>query len=96
MRDMWYNEESRESSQYLLEDKGKPRKTVSRWPAAGTDGCVPASKEKSGTRKRKSHKVSLKRPPNNYEKDEFIPHRQHVLKPIFFSNVTSCEEYSVI
>jgi hypothetical protein len=29
-----------EPSQHLLEDRGKPRKPVSRWPVAGPSGCI--------------------------------------------------------
>jgi hypothetical protein len=40
-----------ELSQYLLEDRGKPREPVSRWPVAGSSGCTLTSSDQSGKQK---------------------------------------------
>jgi hypothetical protein len=40
-----------EPSQYLLKDRGKPRKPVSRWPVAGPSGCILTSSQQSGKQK---------------------------------------------
>jgi hypothetical protein len=37
-----------EPSQRLLENRGKPRKPVSRWPVAGPSGCILTSSQKYG------------------------------------------------
>jgi hypothetical protein len=42
-----------EPSQHLLEDRGKPRKPVSRWPVAGPSGCIMTTSQQSGRRKTK-------------------------------------------
>jgi hypothetical protein len=41
-----------EPSQHLLEDRGKPRKPVSRWPVAGPSGCIQTTSRQSGKQKR--------------------------------------------
>jgi hypothetical protein len=40
-----------EPSQHLLEDRGKPRKHVSRWPVAGPSGCILTTSQQSGKQK---------------------------------------------
>jgi hypothetical protein len=37
----------------LLEDRGKPRKPVSRWPVAGPSGCILTTSQQSGKQKLK-------------------------------------------
>jgi hypothetical protein len=38
-------------SQHLIEDTGKPRKPMSRWPVAGPSGCILTPSQQSGKRK---------------------------------------------
>jgi hypothetical protein len=40
--------ESLEQSQRLLEDRGEPRDSVSRWPVAGPSGYILTSSEQCG------------------------------------------------
>jgi hypothetical protein len=49
-------------SQYLFEDRGKPRKPVSRWQVAGPSGCILTTSQQSDKQKFKKIpclKVSL-------------------------------------
>jgi hypothetical protein len=43
-----------EPSQHLLEDRGNPRKPVSRWPVAGPSGCILTTSQQSGKQKFKN------------------------------------------
>ena len=45
-----------DQSQHPLEDRGKPRKPVARWPVAGPSGCVPNSRQQSGKTNMEIHK----------------------------------------
>jgi hypothetical protein len=38
-------------SQHLFEDRGKPRKRVSRWPVAGPSVCILTTSQQSGKQK---------------------------------------------
>jgi hypothetical protein len=44
-----------ETSQHLLEDRGKPRKPVSRWPVVGSSGCILTTSQQSSKQKLKKH-----------------------------------------
>jgi hypothetical protein len=48
-----------EPSQHLLEDRGKARKPVSRWPVAGPFGCILTASQQSGKQKLKKVKNPL-------------------------------------
>jgi hypothetical protein len=53
MKSMQQQFEIWEPSQHLLEDRGKPRKPVSRWPVAGPSGCILTTSQQSGKQKLK-------------------------------------------
>jgi hypothetical protein len=46
-----------EPSQHLLENRGKPRKPVLRWPVAGPSGCILTTSLQSGKQKLKIKKI---------------------------------------
>jgi hypothetical protein len=59
----------------LPEDRGKPRKPVSRWPVAGPAGCVLTTSQQSGKQKFKKipwPKFSLTRLNNIYEFSPYL------------------------
>jgi hypothetical protein len=51
-----------EPAQHLLEDRGKPRKPVSRWPVAGPSGCILTTSQQSGNIFQALVKIIFKNP----------------------------------
>jgi hypothetical protein len=51
-----------EPSQHLLEDRGKPRKSVSGWPVAGPSGIILTTSQQYGKQRLKNKSPGLSFP----------------------------------